>query len=419
MSAGTKHRGGVAVQTQSKRRQLWGRNRRMVVGPLPAIYFCTVVTFCSLYAAQPIQPVFQHEFGLNQLQAILFTTLMMMPLGFAPLVYGIILESFSARRLVRSALFLLGILELLFCMTDTYLLLLLIRGLQGLVIPAILTSLVSYISFTSSKEMVQAAVARYIAATIIGGFLGRLLSGFFTDLFGWRFFFFVLGVLLLWGCHLLRMLEKDANLQYSKPRLGEAIRLIGQPRFLWLYLAIFCVFFVFAGALNFLPFALKSIQPDVRETGIGIMYSGYVMGVVVSLNVSRVIRFFGSETRAVTAGILLYAIGAAGFMIMDYNSMFLSMFVFCTGMFTAHSILSGYVNTLSEGKKGIANGLYISFYYLGGTIGSFAPGIVYSLFGWRVFLASLLLVLGGCLLCVLQLQRQVRIVKKGQVKAPA
>jgi len=382
-------------------------NKMRLCSPLPAIYFCTVVTFCSLYAAQPIQPVFQQEFGLTSLQAILFTTLMMMPLGIAPLFYGILLESFSARLLVRSAILILGLLEFVFCITDSYLLLLCIRGVQGMVIPAILTSLVSYISFTSTAEQVQAAIARYIAATIIGGFLGRLLSGFFTDLFGWRFFFFVLGVLLVWGFYLLRGLEKDSNLHYSKPNLSEALGVMRQARYFWLYSVIFCVFFVFAGALNFLPFALKAINPEFRETGIGIMYSGYVMGVVVSLNVRRIITFFGSETRAVSAGILLYGVGTAGFMITNYQSMFLCMFVFCTGMFTAHSILSGYVNTLSQGKKGIANGLYISFYYMGGTIGSFAPGIIYFYFGWQVFLGSLLLVLCFCLFCVYRLQQSV------------
>lgn len=377
-------------------------------GTLPKIYFCTVITFCSLYAAQPIQPVFQQEFGLSSLQAILFTTLMMMPLGIAPLLYGILLESFSARMIVRSAILILGLLELVFCFTDSYLLLLTIRGLQGMVIPAILTSLMSYISFTSKPDEVQASIARYIAATIIGGFLGRFLSGLFTDLFGWRFFFFVLGVLLIWGYYLLGELEKDANLQYSKPRPKEVVELIGEPRFLWLYLAIFMVFFVFAATLNFLPFALKSIDPTFGETGIGFMYAGYVMGVVVSLNVNRIINFFGNETRAVVAGLIIYVVGTGGFMINHYQSMFITMFVFCTGMFTAHSILSGYVNTLALTKKGIANGVYISFYYMGGTIGSFAPGIVYGFFGWRMFLCTLLLVLGCCFFCVLRLAHYVR-----------
>lgn len=382
------------------------------VGMLTKIYFCTVITFCSLYAAQPIQPVFQQEFALTSLQAILFTTLMMMPLGFAPMLYGVLLESFSARLLVRTAILILGVLELVFCLADNYLLLLILRGVQGMVIPAILTSLVSYISFTAPREDVQAAIARYIAATILGGFLGRFLSGLFTDLFGWRFFFGVLGVLLIWGFFLLRHLEKDANLQYSRPRPAEVAELIRQPQFLWLYLAIFSVFFVFAGLLNFLPFELKALNPRFRETGIGFMYFGYIMGILVSLNVRRLINLFGSETKVALAGLFLYIAGIVGFMIRDHRAMFLAMFVFCTGMFMAHSLLSGYINTLAKQKKGIANGVYISFYYLGGTIGSFAPGVLYEHLGWRAFLCSLIVVVVGAFGCILRLEQVTRMIDK-------
>ena len=385
--------------------------------PLTKIYFCTIITFCSLYAAQPIQPVFQQQFSLTSFQAILFTTLMMLPLGFAPMFYGVLLESVSARKLVRTAILLLGLLELVFSFTNDYLLLLIIRGLQGMAIPAILTSLVSYISFTAPREDVQSAVARYIAATILGGFLGRFLSGLFTDLFGWRFFFCVLGLLLIWGFFLLRTLEKDANLQYSSPKASEVAELIRQPQFLWLYLAIFAIFFVFAGLLNFLPFELKSINPAFRETGIGFMYCGYIMGILVSLNVRRLVSLFGSETRMVLSGLCFYIVGICGFMIADHRAMFISMFVFCTGMFMAHSLLSGYVNTLARNKKGIANGVYISFYYLGGTIGSCAPSVLYEHFGWRVFLLSLILVVIGAMFCIVRLQAATAVVASAETQA--
>jgi YNFM family putative membrane transporter len=50
--------------------------------------------------------------------------------------------------------------------------------------------------------------------------------------------------------------------------------------------------------------------------------------------------------------------------------------------------------------RGLTNGLYVSFYYAGGSIGSFAPGMVYRDFGWNGFLLCLILVcIFGCL-CV-------------------
>lgn len=357
---------------------------------LKSVYFATVITFCSLYAAQPIQPLFQQEFNLTHFQAILFTALMMAPLGIAPLFYGYILEAFSAKRLVRYALFFLGILELGFSLSDNYYTLLLIRGVQGMLIPAILTSIMSYISYTSSRERVQHTIAAYIAATILGGFLGRLLSGFFTDLFGWRFFFFLLGLLLLFTCYPLKHMETDVKTRYARPKLHEISDLLKTREFLWLYGAVFCLFFVFAALMNFLPFELKQIAPDSGETKVGLLYLGYSMGIVVSLNSRRILLYFGSEVKAIRVGIFIFALGTLCFMVESYGLMFLSMFVFCGGLFTAHSLLSGFANTLTSHNKAIANGLYISFYYTGGTLGSLLPGVVYKHFGWQPFLLQLL-----------------------------
>ncbi len=353
------------------------------------IYFTTVVTFCSLYAAQPIQPLFQHEFQLSDFQAILFTTLMMAPLGVAPLFYGYLLESFSAKVMVRWALFFLGILEIFFSLAGDYVTLLTIRAVQGLMIPAILTSIMSYISYSSPKEKVQHAIATYIAATILGGFLGRFLSGLCTDLFGWRFFFFLLGLLLLLNSYLLKSMVRDAKMHYARPKLGEIVGLLRAKEFFWLYTAIFCLFFVFAALMNFLPFELKKINPSFRETGIGLLYLGYSMGIVVSLNTRRIINRFGNETDAIGAGILVFGVGLLFFLIENYIMMFITMFVFCAGLFTAHSLLSGFVNKLARQNKAIANGLYISFYYTGGTLGSVLPGAIFQRYGWRVFLIQL------------------------------
>jgi YNFM family putative membrane transporter len=353
------------------------------------IYLTTIVTFCSLYAAQPIQPLFQQEFQLTDFQAILFTTLMMAPLGVAPLFYGYLLESFSAKVMVRWALFLLGILEIFFSLAGDYFTLLTIRAIQGLMIPAILTSIMSYISYSSTKEKVQHAIAAYIAATILGGFLGRFLSGLFTDLFGWRFFFFILGLLLLLNCYLLKDMVRDAKLNYARPKMNEVLDILRGKEFFWLYASIFCLFFVFAALMNFLPFELKRINSGVGETGIGILYLGYSMGILVSLNTRRIINYFGNESDAIGAGILVFGGGLLFFMIENYVVMFVTMFVFCAGLFTAHSLLSGFVNKLASHNKAIANGLYISFYYTGGTLGSVLPGLIFQKFGWHVFLLQL------------------------------
>lgn len=179
--------------------------------------------------------------------------------------------------------------------------------------------------------------------------------------------------------------------------------LLGSNNTIWLYLTIFCVFFAFAALMNFIPFRLKELSSSFTESGIGVIYLGYSMGIVASLNVRRIIRFFGNEIRAAKCGILIFAAGTLFFLVTDPILLFAAMFVFCFGMFMVHALLSGYVNTLVEKNKSLANGFYISFYYTGGSLGSVLPGYAYAEYGWGGFLAVLLIVLVFAWFCLRKL----------------
>ena len=347
---------------------------------------------CTLYAAQPIQPLFKNEFNLTNFQAVIFTTVIMLPLGVAPILYGYILESFSARSMLFFSMIFLGILEIIFSFSNSYIILLSLRALQGLIIPAALTSLISYISVTSPPELIQKSVGNYIATTIIGGFLARFLSGLSSQYFGWKPFFFIIGVLLIIFSFVLSSIKKDVKVDYVKPTIKEIGKVLKIKHNVLIYLSMFFVFFVFQATLNFLPFELKALD-GVDEGKIGFIYIGYGIGVIISLNVTNIINFFKNEKNAMIVGVIIYSIGVMLFHISNFWIMLGSMFVFCCGMFTIHSIATGYINRYAKDKKAIANGLYLSFYYSGGTLGTFLPIFVYQEYGWGVLLNTLLFLL--------------------------
>jgi len=364
---------------------------------LPIIYTCTILTLCTLYAVQPIQPLFEQEFNLSRFEAVIFTTVIMLPLGFAPIFYGYILETFSSKRFLQNAILLLGFLELLFAFTDTYVFLLTIRGLQGLIIPAVLTSLMSYISFITPKDKVQQAIGYYIGATIFGGFIGRLLSGFLSDMFGWRLFFILLGIALvvMYGC--LHYLSEEVKVDFVKPKFSQIMDILNNKTFFNIYMMMFFIFFVFQALLNFLPFQLKTFSSTMGFGKVGLMYAGYIIGFIISIRILFLIRFFGNETRTIIVGIVTYAVGLQIFQISDYMVMFGGMFVFCAGFFIIHSVASGFISKLAHEKRAISNGLYLSFYYAGGTFGTFAPGVFFEYLGWNAFV----LLLSFIVLCTL------------------
>lgn len=159
--------------------------------------------------------------------------------------------------------------------------------------------------------------------------------------------------------------------------------------------------------MNFLPFELKQINPSSGEAGIGLLYLGYAMGIIVSLNSRRIIRIFGNEIDAVRIGVIVFFLGTTIFMVEDYRIMFGAMFVFCTGLFMAHSLLSGLVNKMAMENKAIANGVYISFYYMGGTFGSFVPGYFFNEYGWSGFILFLQGMLIFAFFCIRMLKKSI------------
>ena len=355
-------------------------------------YFCTGLTLCILYATQPIGPVFENELGISKTQATLFTTAIMIPLAFAGIFYGYLLEKIQIKIILVLAFLLLGISEIVFSLTHSYFLLLNIRGFQGLLIPAVLTGIMSYISQISSKDSVANAIGIYIGVTIIGGFMGRALSGFFTDIFGWRVFFFIIGCIAILASILLLKFSQNIKASYLKPHLIDIIHTLKTRYNLYIFLMIFGIFFTFQAMLNFIPFELAKISDNYSSSKAGMLYIGYLVGVLVAFNTKKIIAFLGGSIKAIISGIIILIIAIQFFRIESFWSIFGAMVVFCLGNFITHSIASGFINKMATSHKGISNGLYVSFYYFGGALGSFVPGFVYTPFGWNAMLSFISIV---------------------------
>src|ERR1700684_3820699 len=64
----------------------------------------------------------------------------------------------------------------------------------------------------------------------------------------------------------------------------------------------------------------------------------------------------------------------------------------CTGVWVAHAAASSYIGTVAREARAAAVGLYVIFYYLGGSFGSELPGHFWSSGGWPVCVAIIVTV---------------------------
>jgi len=265
--------------------------------------------------------------------------------------------------------------------SNSYEIFLIARTAEAIVIPAILTASMSILA--SDKKNLKFNMSIYVASTVFGGLIGRVMSGFIATEFGWRIVFVSLSLGLLLGIYFINKLNFTGEANIVKPKIKDIISILHDKRFVVIYSLMFIVFFVFAGLLNILPFKMKAEFPDVSETQIGLLYLGYGVGIVVSLNIHRFIDVFKKELRVIIFGIIIFIIATLWFIIPNPYIIFAMVFVFCFGMFTIHTVATRLANSLKQSQKAITSGMYLSFYYIGGAVGSIIPPIFYARYGWN------------------------------------
>lgn len=369
------------------------------------ILFTTVLALSALYVPQPLLPVLAAEYGVSRETAALLTTITFIPLSLAPLFYGALLESVSARSMLRWAVLLLAMTEGLIFVVQPFSGLLALRLVQGLLIPAILTALMTYTSQAAGRGDVARAMSWYIAATILGGFAGRACSGLIASLLHWRYSFLLLGVGLLVAWFWLGRIANVGDVRVKRPDLRLVSQLWSEPIARTSYAMVFCLFLVFAAVMNYLPFRLTELSPNADEFRIGLAYSGYLMGIVVSLNAVRIHHHCGGPERVMVRGLLCFILAMILMAISHVAALVGGMFLLCGAFFLIHATATGYLNRIMPQHKGVVNGLYVAFYYGGGALGSYLPGYIYRGFDWGGFIVALIGVLVISLLLAMRLSR--------------
>ena len=81
-------------------------------------------------------------------------------------------------------------------------------------------------------------------------------------------------------------------------------------------------------------------------------------------------------------GLVVAMAGMLGTLLGPLWSIAGGLVVLCLGMFTAQAVAPGFVNTSAREAKGGASALYLMFYYVGGTLGSWLPGLAWQAWRW-------------------------------------
>lgn len=356
------------------------------------VVYCIIIVLSVMYATQPLQPLLAKEFDISITKASQFTAVIMLFLAISPILYGYILEKICAKKMLLVSSFILLLTNIFLGLSESYEMFMFFRICEALIIPSILTALMSILA-NIDKENIKFNMSIYVASTVFGGLAGRILSGFIATNFSYEYVFYSLSIALFVSLFLIQKLDYEGNTTIAKPKLNDILNILKDKRFVLIYFIMFCMFFVFAGVLNVLPFRVKQISQSFSEFQISLLYLGYGMGILVSLGSKKIITFFKNEINTILIAILFFLCITIFITNQNIIYLFIFLFLFCIGMFTVHTVSTGLANSMKSSQKSLTSGMYLTFYYLGGATGSLFPSIIYEYFGWNIMIYIFVLIL--------------------------
>ena len=145
---------------------------------LQALVFCLVsASFSTMYLVQPVLPVLQAEFGISISRASQTVSMVILGVALSTLIFGRLADMYPVKPLIVLGGTVISLSGLACALVHDIDLLIALRLIQGLFIPALTTCLATYLARNLPLERLNVVMGSYIAATVTGGLGGRLLGG--------------------------------------------------------------------------------------------------------------------------------------------------------------------------------------------------------------------------------------------------
>jgi MFS transporter, YNFM family, putative membrane transport protein len=358
--------------------------RRAAIG-IPG--FCV---FLNLYAPQSLLPLLGHEFGAAPAQISLTMTATALAIALSAPFAGTVADVVGRKRVIAAAMLLLALPTAMIAFAPNLPTLIFWRFVQGLVLPPVFTVVVAYIGEEWPASEATGVTGVYMAATSIGGFAGRALSGLLADVIGWRNGFIVFAVVtFLCGLAVALILPRERNFVRSEGLAASARQMLGHlrnPRLLAIYVVGFGTLFNFVALFTYVNFVLAAPPFNLPPTLLGAVFVTYLFGAFAVLWLGRAVARFGRRA-LVLGAIVVWICGALLTLVPSLGAIIAGLAIAAGCGFVTQATATAAVALTAESGRTSAIGLYATSFYVGGSVGAALPGLTWSIGGWPACVA--------------------------------
>lgn len=366
------------------------------LGPLSsvaAVCLCGFFAFLDLYATQPLLPLFTKLFHASKAAVGLTVSASTLGVAVSAPFFGIFAERLSRRRVIVWSIVALAVPTLFPATSPSLHALIFWRFVQGLIMPGIFAITITYIGEEWPVRSVALVMSVYISGTALGGFTGRIITGFAASRLSWHWAFVFLGVLTLAGSVAVWRWLPPAkrSVQYADANLRGQVSSMLQhwrnPRLVATFAVGFNILFSLVGIFTYITFYLADPPFHLSTEALGYLFVVYLVGLVVTPAAGYLIGHVGLRA-GITGSIALSLIGALMTLAHSLPAVILGLTLLCTGVFISQASATSYLREAAPaGGRVSAAGLYLSCYYIGGTVAGVVPSYLWALGKWPACVA--------------------------------
>lgn len=366
-----------------------------------AVMLAGLAAFLNLYATQPLLPMLVRVFSASKAAVGMTVSAASIGVALSAPFCGLIAERVGRKRVIVAATLLLAVPTFLASTATSLPMLIVWRFLQGLVMPGIFGVAIAYIAEEWPAAKVASAMSLYVSATVLGGFLGRVVLGYAAThriipsvAPNWRLGFVIIAACdVLFGVVIARWLPRDRAPATAPARAnGGMLRHLRNPRLVATYLVGFNVLFSLVAIFTYITFHLAAAPYLLTPAQLSSLFVVYLVGLIVTPLAGIGIGRAGSRPVLIIA-VLASMIGVSMTLLHSLPLILVGLVLCSSGVFVCQSASTSYIQTAAPaGGRASAAGLYVACYYAGGSVSGVLPGFFWRFGGWTACVALVLVV---------------------------
>lgn len=342
-------------------------------------------TFLSVYSTQPLLPLFREIFHASEFAVSLTVSATIFATALTAPIIGMIAERRGRKKVIVPSLFLLTIPTALAATSTSLGALVFWRFAQGLFVPGVIAVMLAYINEEWAGRGVGRAMSSYVTGTVVGGFLGRFLSGMIATHWQWRAAFLVIAALNLVGAMLVRawlpLAKNFVRAEHRQQVVDHAKQHLRNARLLANFGMGAAALFTLVGCFTYANFYLAAPPFRLNSAQLGSIFFVYLLGAVITPQSGRFLDRFGFRRTAILYCAMMIA-GLLFTLVRSLPVVIIGLAIFSSGVFVGQAAATVQTGAIAGRARSSAAGLYVAFYYLGGSIGATLTGLFWRWKGW-------------------------------------